>query len=260
MSRINTLSTFYYGFNVTNANNAINFSEAGGPEITTYLTINDYTLTSYALEIAQRMTLAGTQTYTATVDRVTRKITISAPGAFELLTATGSQQAIAIWNLAGFTTIADKTGDSTYEGENAAGFEYRPQLTLFDYLALEDNLVKESSSVNISANGVVQTISFGDGQRMECGIRGATNLTGLKIKPFFENANGRQALRDFMNYLITKSKVEFMPDVADRNTFYELLLDSTSADRNGTRYKIENMKGANDFYETGPLVFRKVIE
>lgn len=259
MSRINTLSVFYYGFNITKDNYAINFSE-GGPEISTQLRINDYTLTGFAEEIAERMTLAGTQEYTVSVNRNTRVLTISAPGPFELLTATGSQQSVAIWDLAGFDTLTDKTGASSYVGDQPAGLEYRPQLTFDNYLALEDNLVKESSSVNISANGVVQTLEFGDGQRMECNIRGATDRTGLKMNPFFENPNGRQDLIDFMNYLITKAKIEFMPDVSNRNNFFELLLDSTTADRNGTRYKIQNMKGANDFYETGLLTFRKVIE
>lgn len=259
MSKITTLSTFYYGFTITQSNNVINFSE-GGPEITATLRVNDYTLTEYANEIAVRMTLAGTQTYSASVNRNTRQITISAPGNFELLCSTGSQQAVGIWGLAGFDIATDKTGSNSYVGEDPAGYEYRPQLTLDNYLALEDNLVKESSSVNISANGVVQTLEFGDGQRMECNIRGATDRTGLKMTPFYENANGRADLRLFMNYLITKAKVEFMPDVDDRNDFYSLLLDSTQADRSGTRYKISNMKGANDFYETGLLIFRKVIE
>jgi hypothetical protein len=259
MSRINTLSVFYYGFNITRENYAINFSE-GGPEKTAFLRINDYTLTGFAKEIEERMTLAGTQQYTVAVNRQTRVLTISAPNNFELLCATGSQQAVAIWDLAGFSTLTDKTGGNSYAGDSAAGFEYRPQLTFDNYLALEDNLVKESASVNVSANGVVQTLEFGDGQRMECVIRGATDRTNLKMTPFFENPTGRQDLRNFMNYIVTKAKIEFMPDVDDRENYFELLLDSTSVDRNGVRYKIQNMKGANDFYETGLLTFRKVIE
>ena len=259
MSKITTLSTFYYGFIVTKDNNVINFSE-GGPEITAKLRINDYTATEYAAEIQTQMRIAGTQNYICTFNRVTRKLTISAPLNFSLLTNTGSQQAVAIWDMAGFTIATDKTGNNSYTAEKAAGFEYRPQLTLTDYLSPEDNLVKESAAVNISANGVVQVLEFGDGRRMKCIIRGATNKIGMKNKPFFENLTGLDDLRKFMRFLVTKSKFEFMPDVDDRAVFYSLLLDSNDANQRGTSFEIKNMKGSNDYYEVGPLTFREVIE
>lgn len=259
MSKITTLSTFYYGFIVTKDNNLINFSE-GGPQLTATLPINDYTATEYAAEIQTQLRLAGTQDYVCTFNRTTRRITISAPLNFSLLTNTGSQQAVAIWDMAGFTIASDKTGANTYTGENAAGDEYRPQLTLAQYLSLDDNLVKESASVNISANGVVQVLEFGDGRRMECVIRGATNKVGTKNPLFFENVNGISDFRRFMRFLVTKSKLEFMPDVANRSEFYSLLLDSSGSNQRGTSFEIRNMRGANDYFEAGPLTFREVIE
>lgn len=258
MSKINTLSVFYYGFTITKLNNVINFDEGSG-ELSAFLSIDDYTLEEFADEIAARMTLAGTQTYTATVNRTTRKITISALANFDLLAGSGSQVASGAFSMAGFNPI-DKTGTNIYTSDVGAGFEYRPQLTLDNYTALEDWHLKESAVVNVSTSGVVQTLQYGDGQRMGCVLRGATNLTGLKIEPFFENANGVQALRTFMLYLITKAKIEFMPDVSDRNIFYDLLLESTDTDKNGIQFKIKNMKGADKFFECGPLVFRKVVE
>ena len=258
MSKINTLSVFYYGLTVNKLNNVVNFDEGAG-ELSAFLSVDDYTLKEYADEIAIRMTLAGTQVYTATVNRATRKITISAPGNFSLLAGTGSQQASAIWSMAGFNFV-DKTGTNSYESDFGAGFEYIPQLTLDDYTSLEDWEVKESAVVNVSTSGVVQTLQYGDGQRMSCRLRGATDLINLKVTPFYENANGVQALRNFMKYLITKAKIEFMPDKDSRSTFYNLLLESTDTDKNGIQFKIKNMKVADKFFECGPLVFRKVVE
>jgi len=259
MSRITTLSTFYYGFIVTKDNRIINFSE-GGPEISAFLKINDYTATEYAQEIQRAMRSAGTQNYVVSFNRNTRKITISAPLNFSLLTFSGSQQATAIWNMAGFTIATDKTGSNTYTSENPAGFEYRPQLTLTQYISPEDNLVKESASVNISANGVVQVLEFGNGRRMQCVIRGATDKINTRNILFYENPQGVQAFRSFMEFLITKSKLEFMPDVNNRAVYYSLLLDSTDVDQKGTKFTIRNMKGADQYFETGPLTFREVIE
>jgi hypothetical protein len=49
-----------------------------------------------------------------------------------------------------------------------------------------------------------------------------------------------------------------MPDVDTRTTFYKLLLDKSKADSKGTAYKLFHMKDAQNFYESGELVFRSV--
>ena len=259
MSALNTLSVFYYGTTITRDNKYLNFDEGGG-ELSAEIPVNDYSLQEFADIIAETMSLTGTQEYTATVNRATRKITISAPANFTLMTGTGSQIGSAPWALMGFTNLTDYTGANSYVGTVGAGYEYRPQLLLNQYIKPEDYEVKESAVVNQSANGVVQTLQFGDGQRMQCNIRGASNETGIKTDPYFENVNGIQDLRNFMKYLITKSKIEFMPDVDTRGTYYKLLLETTDADRSGTKFIIKNMDGSNKFYETGTLMFRKVIE
>lgn len=257
MSALDTLSTFYYGFLITKDNQYIDFNE-GGPNLLATLNIGDYTFEEFCTELQNALNLSGTLTYTVTKNRTTRMITISATGVFNLLCATGSHIGAGAFTLVGFTG-ADKTGLSAYTGNVAAGFEYRPQLLLRNYTKPEDYEVKETAVVSMSANGQVQTISFGEGQRMVCNIIGATDLIGTNNKVFFENANGVENLRHFLRYLITKSKVEFMPDVATRSFYYNLLLESTKASRDGTQYRIENMDGAKNYYESGDLVFRKVI-
>ena len=259
MSFLNTLSVFYYGTTVTKLNQNLDFNEGAG-ELTAVILVNDYTLEGYADAVATAMTLAGGQTYTAVINRTTRKITISSVATFSLLSLTGTHAGSSPWTMLGYTTVSDKTGTNTYQSQNGTGSEYRPQLLMNEYTQPEDFEVKESAVVNISVNGVVQTLQFGDGQRMNCNLRGATDLLGIKTDPFFENATGVQSLRDFMKYLITKAKIEFMPDVDVRGTFYSLLLEGTGADKNGTKFIISNMNGANKFFESGTLTFRKVIE
>lgn len=259
MSFLDKLSVFYYGTTSEKTNNNLDFSE-GGPELTAVISVDDYTLEQYGQAVADAMTLAGSQTYSYSINRANRKITISAASNFSLLSLSGSHAGTSPWDLLGFTTVSDKTGANTYTSQNGVGFEYRPQLILDNYVQLEDYEVKESAVVNQSVSGVVQTLQFGDGQRMSCNIRGASDLTGLKITPFYENASGVQDLRNFMKYLITKAKVEFMPDESARSTFFNLILESTPADKSGVKFQIKNMKGANRFFETGNLLFRKAIE
>lgn len=257
MSYLDTLSVFYYGTTITKENQYINFNEGSG-ELSAAVPIGDYSLTEFASAIATAMTLAGTQAYTCTLNRTTRKLTIASVATFSLLANTGSQVGSSPWELMGFDTSTNKTGSNSYVSENGAGYEYQTQLLMNRYVQPEDYEVKESAVVNTSVNGTVQTLQFGDGQRMQCNIRGATNLTDIKTTPFFENNTGVQDLRDFLKYLITKAKIEFMPDVDNRGNYYKLLLESTESDRTGTRFIINNMDGANRWFESGTLIFRKV--
>lgn len=258
MSTLTTLSVFYFGTTVTTDNNKISFNE-GGPELVATLNIGDYSLTEYADEVERALNAAGALTYTVALNRTTRKLTISATGTFALLALTGSFSGTSAFPTMGFATTSDKTGASSYVGENGAGSEYRPQYILENYTAIKDFKVKESSVVNVSVAGVVQTIQFGDGARMRANIVVITDKVNLKLDPFFSNASGVQAARDFMDYAITKAKMEFMPNVADRNTFDTIILESTKADKDGTAYELTNMSKAKDFYQTGELLFRKAI-
>lgn len=258
MSTLTTLSVFYYGTTIDSSNNKLDFNE-GGPEIVATLNIGDYSLTEFVDEVERALNAAGALDYTVTLNRTTRKITVSATGVFALLCLTGSHSGTSVFTLAGFSILANKTGASSYVSDNGTGFEYRPQYPLKNYTALRDFRVKESSVVNVSVSGVVQTIQFGDGARMRANVWVITDKTGLKLDPFFENPSGVQAARDFLDFLITKAKIEFMEDVANRATFSTILLESSKADKDGTSYELVNMDKAKDFYETQDLLFRKVI-
>jgi hypothetical protein len=256
MSKITTRSKFYYGHRVTILNRSLDFKEGAGPELQATLKVGDYTITEFALEVARAMNVAGSQTYTVTFDRDNRLMEISAAAAFTVLFATGSRVGTSVGPLLGMG--ADIGPLTTITASAESGKAYRTQYPVDKYLAPEHNAVKESSSVNVSAVGVTQLITFGDGLRIEMDIRVITNKTGLKNSPFLNNSNGIADALDFMSYIISKSKVEFMPDVDDSNNFVKLILESTPDSKNGTEFSILNMK-TPDVYRTGVLIFRKVL-
>lgn len=255
MSKIQTLSMFYYGHSVKQDSQYLDFDEGNG-ELTAQLPIGDYTLEEFAEAVADAMTEAGTQDYVAYTTRGTSPvINISAGNNFDILCRTGSNFTQSAWELCGFTGV-DKTGTNFYTG-GQSGSVYRPQYPFFDYQSPEDYQLLESASVNITAKGAVQVINFGDGRRMECNMRIITDRAGLRLDPFYENVAGVDAARTFLKYLMTRQKVEFMPDYEVPAAFYKVQLESTESDRSGVGFKLKSM-GVPDFYETGKLVFREV--
>jgi len=257
LSKINTLSMFYYGHTVKADSQYLDFDEGDG-ELTAQLAIGDYTLEEFAAAVASALSDVGTQDYIAYTTRgATPVVNISAGNNFDILCRTGTNFTQSAWELCGFTGV-DKTGGNFYTG-GQSGLVYRCQYPFHDYQSPEDYQLLESASVNITAKGAVQVINFGHGRRMECNMRIITDRTGLKIDPFYENPAGVEAARTFLRYLTTRSKVEFIPDVSVPSAFYKVQLESTEADRSGVAFKLKNM-GVPDFLETGKLLFREVPE
>ena len=87
---LNTMIKFYFGHNVTSSNSKLDFQEGAGSELTATLNVGDYSLTEYATELQRALNDAGALTFTVTVARATRYVTIAATGAFTLLAATGT--------------------------------------------------------------------------------------------------------------------------------------------------------------------------
>lgn len=256
MSTIKTLSSFFYGTLVTSENYAIDFDE-GGPELNASLTKGSYTLTEYAAEVQRALREAGNLLYSVSFNRLTRKLTVSAPSTFNLRTNTGSRAISSAFTMIGFSLISDHTGLSSYLAENQVGKEYITQMPVDKYVAPEHSIVKEGATVNTSVTGVTQIVHFGEGSRPKMNIRGITNKLGMTMPVWYENANGVANALDFYNFLINKNKIEFMPDKDQKNTFYKLFLESSDADKSGIELELQNM--APDWYQTGLLVFRKVI-
>ena len=254
---LSTRSQFFYGFTITSANNALDFSE-GGPELQATLNIGDYSLEEILVEIKRAMEAAGALTYTVSVVRSTRVITISAGSTFQLLAATGTRVGTGVWSLIGFSAI-DRTGASTYASQNAAGSVFRPQAIVDEHIAAESWKGKSQATVAESADGTVQVATFGDVAYVQMNIWLQTNNVSPSTQPEIEqDLSGVANLRTFMDYAVTKAKMEFMPDRNSPNTFNKVILDKTPASRDGIEYRLEEMRGCPGYFSTGKLVFRVV--
>lgn len=253
---LGTQSKFYYGFEIDSTNNKIDFDE-GGPELTATLSIGEYSATEIALEVQNQLNAEGALTYTVTFNRTTRIFTIAATGVFSLLITSGTNNGTSAYGAIGFTG-ADVTGFATYSGA-AAGSSYLTQFFIQDYTSADNWVKAADASVNKSASGKVEVISFGVEAFFEGNLKFVTDrdMTGGFIR---NNPTGVSDLRQLMTYLITKAPVEFMPDSDDEPTFYKIILESTPDQSNGTGFKLNELdgQGLRDFYETGVLKFRVV--
>lgn len=253
-----TYPAFNYGHNITNNNYYINFSE-GGPELNATVKVGSYTLGSFINAISSAMNAVGGQAYTVSLDRVTRKITISAPGNFELLINTGSQKNISAYSLIGFTG-PDLVASNSYTGDTESGSQYRPQFLLQDFVDFEDEQRKAAATVNESASGKVQVSSYGTVKIMSCNITLATNITPQVA--ITENATGYDELRSFMEYAKEKYDLEFIPDIINNpsSNIINCLLEKTPEAKDGTAFKLKELYARNltGYFETGALQFRKI--
>jgi len=251
-----TRSSFNYGHTITSSNYAINFNEGAG-ELTASLNIGDFTLEEMAIETARAMTAAGTQTYSCVVDRSTRKLTISATSNFDLLITSGSSVSVGAFSLLGFTG-ADVTGANSYEGNNASGSQYVPQFYLQSYTGPEDWKEASSASVNESGSGIPQVVSFGTVQFLELNIAWVTDLDQGNNSPIETNLNGISDLRNFLDNITNKTRIEFMPDKDTPSTYHNLIIESTESNKDGVGYKIKRMRDLAKYFQTGIIKFRKV--
>lgn len=257
MSKITTLSQFFYGTTVTISNRSIDFDE-GGSELRATLRVGVYSASEYAAEVQRAMREAGTQAYLTAFNRTTGRLSISAPSNFTLRRATGTRIGTSAWVMMGFGLGINLTGSNGYMSAGQMGSRYRCQYPVSEYTDPTHNIIKENSNVNSTPVGIVQQVSFGDGIRITMNIRLITNRTGLKTTPFFENATGITDFMTFIKFAMTKGRVEFMPDVASPGSFQKCYLESTKDDKDARRFVLKNMKDP-EYYESGELTFRKVL-
>ena len=106
---------------ITAANNQIDFKEGGaGAQFTATLVTRTYTPGELAASVAQRMTLAGSNTYTVSFDPLTNKFTIASSGGYlSILWNSGTHNATAADAAMGFS--ADCTGATSYTSPTALG-------------------------------------------------------------------------------------------------------------------------------------------
>jgi len=258
---INTESAFIYGHVVTELNQNISFDEGAG-ELIASVPVGGYSFTDFVNQVVAALNLAGVNTYSSLIDRATRQITLISDGAtFSLLVFSGSTSGTSIFPLIGFTG-ADRTSALSYQGDSGSGSEYRPQFLLQKFVNFEDNISFNKSKVFESALGVVQTVSYGTSKRMECNITYATDIDQGTNSPIKTNLSGVSDLRKFLNGIILKGNIEFVPDILnDSSTFTKCILESTNKSGDGTAFLLKELYGRKlaNYFETGKLVFKEQI-
>lgn len=253
---IQTRSSFYFIESVRADNFALNFDEGAG-ELLAEIPSGDYTHTALAEAVQDALNSVGTNTYAAVFSRASRSFTISADSNFDLLIQSGSQAGSGIFGLIGFTGGVDLTGLSSYQGA-PAGFEYLPQFYLQDFIDQEDLRRAASSSINKSATGEVEVVSFGVEKFFEFELKFITSIEQGKMSVVESNPTGLEDARRFLRFATSKRKIEFMKDRNNKSDFFDVLLESTSDSQNGTGYRLKELysDGLVDYYNSGLLVFR----
>ena len=259
---INTMSGWNFGHTIISSNKYLNFEEDGAltnPKVG-ILNEGSYTLSEFGTELTRALNEGSeVNSYTFTLDRDTRKITIIGDtDNFTLLIASGDQLELSVFALAGFNG-PDLSGAMSYEADSASGFQFIPQFKLQDYTPFEDIEETANASVNENTRGdVVEVINYGVINKMECNIMFQTDITPQHA--ITEDANGVSKLRTFMQYLRTKGKVEFMEDVTQPSVFSKCILEKTRLDRKGLGFKLKDMRtvGWTNYFSTDPIEFREV--
>lgn len=251
-------SKFYYGLIIDNENRFLNISE-GGPELSVELLAGSYSFEEGATMIQTAFNAVGTLGYTVTTDRVNRTIEISATGTWDALIQSGTLGANQAWSQIGFAQSVDLTGATNYEGNSPAVQEYLPQYWLQDFVPSSDKKRASEATVRKTATGAVEVVTFGTESFMKCSIKYCTSKK-TDGKVILYNQTGYEDLRSFMEFCITKAKLEFMVDADQPNTFETMILEKTEQDQNGVEFELREMVSQNlpDFYEVTGLVFRLI--
>lgn len=256
---LKTYPVIYYGYEIDETNNKLNFDEGSG-ELVATINVGSYSFETLMDAIKLAMNAASTlpQVYFVTAIRSSRKVQITSTANFDLLVSTGTQAGLGPWSLLGFTN-GDVTGSNAYISDSASGDEYKPQFLLQDFMHPDQDVRYIDSSINESSSGDIQAVSFGTRRFMSFSLKFITEMEtdGVVIR---YNPFGYQDAIDFLKYCIKKGPLEIMLDESDRNNYFTLLLESTDADNMGTGYMLRAMIGNNlpDFYESGILKFRVV--
>jgi len=256
---LNNYSKFYYGQTITRTNLYLNFQEDGDP-LTARVEIGAYTLTSLAGKVATALNAIGDYEYEVSVDRASRKYTISTAGGepFSLLIFTGANSTASAFGILGFTGVADLTGSNSYEAAEGCGYEYITQTPLANFSDFKHNKEKQDASVNETVEGLTEVISYSTIERMKCDFPLITNVTPQKY--IRETATGLQEAEAFLDYCITKAPIEFMELHTNSEIFTTCILDKTDKNSKGVGYTLkEKVRQSLPFYyEIKGLTFKKI--
>lgn len=253
-----TKSKFYYGIEILTDNNIIDFNDGSGA-IACAIPIGIYSPQEICNKISSLLTASGSQSYSCTFNRTSRKLTISASSNFTILISSGIHSGSSIYKKLGFTNLSDLSGSNTYTAQSETGYSFEPQFYLLDYIPLEHNIKSVQSSINETGSGNLEIIRYGTKRYMECSMELITNhkFSGDSIWAY--NPSGVEDALLFLSYATQKCKIEFMPNKDDVSNYYTLILESTESDQNGIGFKLlEQLEYGVGYYKTGRLIFREV--
>lgn len=261
---IRTRSSFFYGHTITESNNLLDFKEGAGSELTATLNVGEYSLTDFLTEVARALNAAGALTFSLSVNRSTRIVTISGSGAFTLLGSTGTHVGNDAYSLLGFAA-SDTSSATSHAGASASGSEWRPQWVMQDYVSFDDNVSSIDGIARESTSGKVEVVSFGKRYIMECNFKLITNnyqkpiSSGDSLSLEYDSSGVSNA-RAFLTYAISKAPIEVMLNRDLPNTFETCILESTPESQDGLAFKLKEMYSIKlpSYYETGLLKFRRV--
>jgi hypothetical protein len=255
---LDTFSAFYFDYEISSSNNILNIDEGAG-EVAVEISVGSYSATDLGVAVENALNASLTNVYSVLFNRTERTFTISADAAFDLLIASGTQVGVSAYPALGFTG-PDLTGLLTYTGNLQAGKEYLNQFKLQDYVNPEMDKRRISPSVNESASGDLEVVSFGFRSFITFSLKYITDKPGdgFVIKT---NQNGFADLVEFLSYLTTKGPFEFMPDIDNKNIFFTCSVESLDSSSDGTSYKITELVNRNlpGYFEVNNIVCR-VIE
>jgi len=262
---IDTDSAWTYGHTITDDNKFLEFEETVAGILTAELNVGSYSLTDYALEISRAMNAASlNESYSTSLNRATRKITITGSSTFSLLINSATTAPQSTYPLAGFNG-ADLTGSASYEGDSPSGSIFEPQFLLQNFIDFEDDQQANNVSVSETPSGIVEVIKYGDVNFMTCNVKYQKNNNpeershmGSSIR---FDANGKDNLDNFIKYAVTKAPLEFIPDKLNPDSFTKCLLEKTPRSSTGTGFLNRELYAENfaTWFETGNIVFRKII-
>lgn len=257
---LNTIPSFFYGFTIDSTNNSININEGSG-ELLATIASGKYSLTDFLTAVKTALDAASTlpQTYTVSVDRTTRQITISASSNFDILIGTGTQTGQSPYDLMGFTGSVDLTSANSYTGDSASGSQFIPQFLLQSYTDPEHYQERIQPSVNESASGTVEVVSFGVRKFIEFDFKFITDIAqdGKVIR---NNPSGVADAVAFFQEITKRGHFEYMPDKDTPATYHKVILEQTPTSSDGVGYKLNEMVNNNlpGYYETGVIRLRVV--
>ena len=253
---IKTKSYFVYGITITSDNRYIDFLE-GTTALSAELIPARYTLTTLARELTRALNSAGEFSYSCSIDRTTRKITVHGSGTFTFPVTTAPHLGSSAFPVAGFTQ--NKTG-TALTSDVGIGLVYYPPRYLQDYLDPQDCISSISESVNESGDGTVEVFSLGEKNQCEFNIDYITN-DALKYSSFLEPVeNMIEKTRDFLSFLIKKGPIDFIPDRSSPDFYYTLILEKNAFSSKGTGFRLYKMSGVSHLglCETKTMTFRVV--